>query len=195
MKVQSAICFAMGRAGTLQQVATGTNDYISLALDKSDRLHIGYQSNGLRYAYQDGTGWHDEPVDISSSSSGNFNSIDLDENGNPRISYFTGWSALKFAYRDNLGWHIQNVDTVGSASSASSMGLDSFGFAHIVYADVLIGDIKYAYQDLTGWHLQTLDDRGAGFGNAIALDSLDRPHIAYSGLGDRHLLLYCASPE
>ena len=176
------------------QVATGTNDYISLALDKSDHLHISYESNGLWYTYQDGTGWHNEPVDISSTESGNFNSIDLDENGNPSISYFVGWYSLKYAYRDNLGWHTQSVDTVGSASPASSMVLDSFGFAHFVYADVLTGMIKYAYQDSTGWNIQTLDDRSGGFGNAIALDSRDRPHIAYSGLGDSHLLI-AAPPE
>jgi hypothetical protein len=179
---------ASGWHPQLVVITTGTEKDISLVLDKSDRPHISYVSNGFRYAYQDEAGWHKESVDISSTESGNFNSIDLDDHGNPRISYFVDWTSLRFAYRDNLGWHTQIVDTVGSASPASSMELDSFGYAHIVYYDVY-GILKYAVQDSTGFHVQILDDRSGGYGNAIALDSLNQPQIAYSGLNNSHLLI------
>jgi hypothetical protein len=180
---------ATGWHPQLVTVTTGTENDISLVLDKSDHPHFSYVSNGLRYAYQDEAGWHFEPVDISSTQSGYINSIDLDGNGNPRISYFYDWYTLKFAYRDHSGWHTQSVDTVGSASPSSSLEIDSFGNAHIVYADAMNRILKYANQDTTGFHSQILDDRLGGYGNAIALDSLNRPHIAYSGLGGSHLFI------
>jgi hypothetical protein len=175
-------------------VTTGTSIYISMDIDLEGHLHFSYMDGGLQYAYQDGTGWNFETVDNTSPDAGMMNSIALDINSNPRISYFGSWSQLRFAYRDGTGWHYEDVDQVGSSTPASSLALDQNGFPHIAYADLDIGEMRYAYQDAAGWHIQILDGHGAGFGSSIALDSNDSPYVAYSGQGDSQLFLATLAP-
>ncbi|MFN2221092.1 MAG: hypothetical protein ACK2UH_00945, partial [Candidatus Promineifilaceae bacterium] len=61
---------------------------------------------------------------------------------------------------------------------AHALRYDSQGHPHVVFG----GDhLYYAYHDGAEWRVETVDDRG-GVGQAasLALDSADRPHIAYS---------------
>ncbi len=175
-----------------EQITIGTGTDVSLAIDKNDNLHVSYQSNGLKYAYNDGTGWHLENVDTSSNESGKYSSIALDSAGMPRIGYFRSWTSIKYAYRDESGWHTETVDTIGSASHAISIAVDKSDYSHMVYGDVLDTSLWYAYQDAEGWQIQMLDGTG-GWGKAIAIDSLDIPHIVYTGTADNHLLIQVPS--
>lgn len=76
--------------------------YTSLALDTAGYPHIsyhkfaGYWFGNLDYAYQDAIGWHIETV---ASGAWHNTSIALDQNDNPRISYYDNFSKdLKYVY-------------------------------------------------------------------------------------------------
>lgn len=112
--------------------------------------------------------WRIEFVD----NGGVYNSIALDNNGNPRISYSD--SNLKYAWWDN-NWHIENVTFF---STYTSIALDSNDRPHISFYH---GRLWYVRWDGSSWDFQNVDsDWDAGYCPSIALDSHDRPHISYS---------------
>ncbi len=58
---------------------------------------------------------------------------------------------------------------------------DSKGFLHIAYCDASNGDLKYAHLTPNGWIIETPAIEGASGKYALlAVDSKDRPHIAYN---------------
>jgi len=98
-------------------------DNCSLALDNNDRPHISYRQNyldqywSLKYATKTDTGWVkiivDTPKDTTYGESGEYNSIAINNNGFPCISY-TQFSPgkIKFAYQDDNGWHLTDVTDI-----------------------------------------------------------------------------------
>ena len=165
--------------------------HTSLALDGSGYAHISYclydyiddQCEGLKYAYQDASGWHIQTVD-SEGEVGWYTSLALDANGYPHISYhdygYYDEGALKYAYLDASGWHTQTVDSEEGVGRYTSLALDGSGYPHISYLDYTNDDLKYAYQDVFGWHTQTVDSEGdVGWYTSLALDGVGYPHISY----------------
>ncbi len=117
--------------------------------------------------------WHIEVVD-SVGNVGEYNSLALDGNGHPHISYCdaTNWD-LRYAHKDGSGWHIDTVDTAGGYYA--SLALDGSGYPHISYE---AGGLKYAYRDTSGWHIET-PVPAAGWCTSVALDGSSFPHISY----------------
>lgn len=173
--------------------------YQSLALDSGGYPHISYydySNNNLKYAYQDATGWHIEVVDggapwPAEDEIGSYNSIVIDSNGYPHISYADEENeTLKYAYKDAGGWHITTVDTnLGTwcvHTGQRAIALDSSGYPHIIYYRHTSPpsndrDLKYAYKDGTGWHTEIAVDGVARTGAyaAMVLDDSDYPHTSY----------------
>ncbi len=148
--------------------------FSSLAIDEGGYPHISY--GGLKYAYQDDSGWHIKPVDSGTSTS-----LILDERGYPHVSYHH--MGLKYAYQDASGWHVEAVDSEGRVGYFSSLALDGSGYPHISYYDDANSDLKYAYQDASGWHIETVDSEGhVGYWASLALDASGYPHIGYFDL-------------
>ena len=171
-------------------------EYSSLALDASGYAHISYydawhdlysDNKDLKYAYQDGSGWHIETVDREGDV-GLCTSLALDGNGHPHISYYDSApnGDLKYAYWNGSGWHIETVDSEGNAGLYTSLALNRNGYVHISYyycgdpwpCDV--GDLMYAYQDTVGWHVEIVDSEGdVGKYTSLALDGSGYPRISY----------------
>ncbi len=129
-------------------------------------------------------------VDNSEGVGGN-NSIDLDSNGYPHISYLDSANDdLKYAFYDGTDWNIEIIDGFGYSGQFNSISLDSNDRPHISYCD--FGILNYAYYDGTSWTVEMVDDNINGtVGNtAIALDSKDNPHISYSKLGSLKYAIY-----
>jgi len=157
----------------------------SIVLDSNDNPHISYFysyiyndniNTDLKYAYYD-ISWYIETID-SNGILGAYNSIVLDSNDNPHISYWDGFPNfdLKYAYYDG-SWHIETVDSDGIIGSYSSLDLDKNDNPHISYRGS--GLLKYAYYDGT-WHRETIDSSGFVSGySSIDLNSEDKPHISY----------------
>jgi hypothetical protein len=161
---------------TLNTVGT-VNWSFSFVLDHNDRPHISYvdgdYSDELKYAYWTGSAWQIVPV----GSSSNTNSIALDHNDLPCISFDN--NAIMLTCWDGAKWNSQIVDNSDDVYEPSIM-LDSSDYAHISYYDYSKHDLDYAVWNGSGWTIQVVDSLGdVGSENSLALDGQDMPHIVY----------------
>jgi hypothetical protein len=115
----------------------------------------------------------------SVGSAGEYTSLALDVNGNPRISYHDrNTGNLKFAARNGGVWSVEIADQWGGLYT-TSLALDASGTPHISYyggAD----DLRYAVKTGGNWVRATVDSAGSvGTYTSLALDALGNPRIAY----------------
>ena len=124
--------------------------------------------------------WSIEIVD-SVGDVGKYNSITVDSNNRPHISYFDETNDdLKYAYWDGSSWQIETVDSDGSVGWYSAIAIDANNRPHISYFAATNDDLKYAYWDGSSWQIETVDSDGSvGWYSAIAIDANNRPHISY----------------
>lgn len=167
--------------------------YVSLAVDNRDHPHLAYddgRERGLHYAHWDGKQWKRQIIDPGHV--GFYNSIQVDADGNPRISYYLDlapsgqyWLRLKYAYFDGTSWFIQTVDPRMHTGKMNSLVLDTQGRPYIAYSYLsTTHDLFYARLDGSHWQYGSPDTQRAenallGYGNDIALDTKGYPHIAY----------------
>ena len=150
-------------------------------------------ANHLKYASFDGRTWYTETVD-SRSGTGKFNSLALDAQGRPHISYSEVVAGdLRYARWDGSEWHFSMPDSAQSSGgwvgTGSSIEVDATGNPHIAYVDVAHRAIKYAsWTPKEGWKTEKADQLIGRSDNidrvSLKLDSKQQPHIAYwdSGL-------------
>jgi hypothetical protein len=170
--------------------------FTSLDLDEEGFPHITYATDpiayattsindlvdiyNLKYAYQDDSGWHIQTVD-SEGSAGRPNSMVLDKNGFPHISYMDQKdNTLKYAFQDQNGWNIQVV-AGGFHIGSISLVLDLEGHPHVCYSlsSYKSGTLYYGYMDVDGWHIQAVDSGDVGYGPSLILDRDGFAHISY----------------
>ena len=123
----------------------------SLALDSVDRPCITYAGGdySLKYASHNGATWQIQTVEASVAQYFLPNSLALDQDDCPHISYQNnGLSLLKYAVWDGSGWRIEIVDSSNKPGSYNSLALDSGNRPHISYYEVINGDLKYATIDV-----------------------------------------------
>jgi hypothetical protein len=146
--------YKTGGVWTLETVdASGTvGDFTSLALDAQGIPHISYRNainNGdLWYASKSGGVWTTELVDIAGLTNvtavGQWSSLELDGQGNPRISYRDATTLdLRFASKSGSAWTLETVDATGAVGEYTSLALDAQGNPCISYYDATNFDLKY----------------------------------------------------
>jgi hypothetical protein len=167
----------------------------SLALDSQGWPHVGYvkpgdASNGYNssvwYAYQDAGGWHHQIVSIYASNV----VMKLDAADRPHIAYrgyhsYAMCYGICYARLDGATWQHSSVDWFGDL--IFDLVLDSNGRPRISYYDSKADGywIMYAQQLAdSSWQTERVVDAGQGTIVSIsdaplALDSNDRPYIAY----------------
>ena len=146
-----------GSAWNIEVVESGGGSLrarTSLALDSNNNPHISYcewfnwsgpeRNCYIKYARWNGSAWNIETVDFAGDVGGR-NSIALDSNDNPHVSYSESIDddTLKYARRTKDSWNIETVDLnllVGSLSLA----LDTNDNPHVSYSDLTNEDLKYA---------------------------------------------------
>jgi hypothetical protein len=151
-----------------------------LVFDSKGNPLICFYSDGLRFVSWTGSEWRLETVD--DDKSGGFSCLVLDSKGYPHISYGVRYGGLKYAFWSGSGWVIQVVDnqTIGY----SSLALDSSGNPHICYVNEFGDQLKYASWTGSSWRIEVVDTAKSAVNHidypvALALDSMDNPHICY----------------
>jgi hypothetical protein len=122
--------------------------------------------------------WNIQEVD-SGDQKGQYNSIAVDSNNKPHISYSQSWADHNIYYAKWTGseWSKEIVDEWGFASS---IAVDSNDIPHISYENISNHDLYYAKRTGSIWDIQVVDSVGTvGKYASIEIDSNDYPHIAY----------------
>lgn len=158
----------------------------SLALDSSGRPHLAYldpRADEVRYARWTGENWSIEMVDEGHRFVGDV-SLALDEEDRPHLSYFWGEIGfVTYGTRNETAWTLHRIDR-GQGDGFSSLALDSNGRPLVAYT-FLNGRPHLAAWNGSGWNIETVDPRLiTARHESLALDSMNRPHIAYYGFGN-----------
>ena len=164
--------------------------YHTRAADGSNYLHLKYATmkNGV---------WLARTVDFEGED-GKWNSMVLDEKGNPHLIYSVfPRGELKYASWDGSEWKIK-IGAVPSGQNAAGMGnslvLDqhgpqfSFYETPVQYESGSGGFMKFAKWKGTGWDVQTIGpvfQRGSwvGYRSSLVLDKRGFPHVSYEDSG------------
>jgi hypothetical protein len=159
----------------------------SIELDAQGNPRISYLAaivsafNGdLKYAAKNGGVWTTETVH-SAGAAGEYTSLELDAQGNPRITYFDrdNWAVL-YAAKSGGVWTFDVVE-VGGGGFVTSLALDPMGNPHVSY---YWGDeeMRYAVKSGGVWIRETVEAMaGTGFnlGLELDVDAQGRPHLGY----------------
>jgi hypothetical protein len=163
----------------------------TLALDAQGKPHFAYQGfyeKGLHYAAWDGSTWHKQLIDPLSVAF--FMSMQIDKQGNPKISYYKRMNPdssfalqLKYAFFDGSSWYRETIDPREGTGKFNTLALDEDGNPHIVYSNIVSYDLEYAHWDGTQWVHATPDTRSASGGilgaSGMAVDANGNPCFAY----------------
>jgi hypothetical protein len=170
----------------------------ALARAANGTLYAVYGGHALYMATKrpTDTEWSVQVVD-DSYRVGKHNSIALDSNGYPHISYskYSDNVSLKYARWDGSAWQIETVDgqsITDYAGCNNAIALDSNDLPYIVYLgrkDYPSGEyarnLMYAHFNGTSWQTETVDanvdiNEGSYYSPvSIAVDSTGIPHISY----------------
>jgi hypothetical protein len=150
----------------------------SIAVDADNRPHISYVdfSGNLKYATPDGTTWVVQAIPDVSASWDGLTSIAVGPSGAINIAFSTGSRQVQWATKTSGSWEVRPV----GEGIQPSLALDRSGNPHIVFNSEATGDIFYSRYNGNDWlneNLTEFEGEGAGEKPAIALDSLDRPHV------------------
>lgn len=124
-------------------------------------------------------GWRSEIVD-NKGDVGSYSSIALDKDNHIYIAY-SSEQGLKYAFKNRGAWEIQIIEKGKYAGQDPKIVLDSYGRPHISYffydqkRDVR--GLKYAHWTGSEWQTMFVNEKGSK--GSIAIDSKNRPHIAY----------------
>ena len=112
---------------------------------------------------------------------GRFNSIEVDPDGNPFISYYdVTLRDLKLASRASGAWTIEVADSTGAVGEFSSLELGADGEPWIAYHAVDPGDLRLAHRVLGAWIVETVDSIGvSGRFASLVLGPEGKPHMSY----------------
>jgi hypothetical protein len=129
-------------------------------------------------------------VVYSAYSAGNYNSLQVDNYGEPSIAFYDITNGdLVYAYFRLNTWYFETVDSNGDVGQYVSLVVDGNRIPNISYYDATNGHLKYAVYVGSGggncgtndnWSCTTLDTApNTGLYTSITLDSNGRPAISY----------------
>ena len=163
--------------------------WTSIAVDGDNQPHISYQTHhynttdlfdrNLHYTYKKNNIWVSEIVD-SDNKVGQYNSIAIDSNNHPHISYSGPniWgSPIRYAHRVGNEWKIELIETE-EYLDYTSISLDTNDNPHICASRGT--EIAYITRDDNSWYIEYLPhykDNADYRQPDIVLDDYKKPHI------------------
>jgi hypothetical protein len=152
--------------------------YSAIVIDPQDEPHISYRdetNNDLKWARLTPSGWIVETVVGGQGDDGRY--TDIAYSNGPQISYIDGSGKLIYMEWDFTTWIKHEVATTTS-TARQSLAFDSSGNPHLSYYN---GVLRYASWNGSQWSSVAVDNvPGSGVRSALAFDSSDVAHIAYS---------------
>jgi hypothetical protein len=168
----------------------------SIALDKSGKPGISYIGDidssvmppvaQLKYAKHTGTMWQPDDI-LQVAASNTDNSLQIDSNGNPHISYYSHFgNALAYIFLENGMWINDTVDDDAQKGTGiyNSLQLTPQGLPRIAYWDAVNGMMMYASSNGTVWstpekifEMTCIEPFPPIV--SLALDSNNRPHVSF----------------
>lgn len=156
----------------------------ALALDAAGRPHISYIdviNFKLKYAYWNGESWR---LQVLGDAHGytERTAIDIDTAGRPHIVYKTD-TRIPPSYTGRYAGYARwtgsqwELETLAFGGQYLSFALDSAGAPHISYFNNY--EFRHATKQGGAWHVEPVGLSSLGYGSSIAVDSQDRPHVAY----------------
>jgi len=164
-----------------------------LKIDADGALHAAYyrpSTEQLVYATNSSGSWvADVVLDTNSSSSlfGNYASLAIGLDDNPRVAYLgiddtTGFVNLRYATYDGADWSFAITDTNDGVGYHASLAIDADGYAHIGYFDDTNGRLKYV-ENSSGWSTPSAIDEPSGVTvgeyASMKTDSSRHVHVCY----------------
>jgi len=192
-----------GKQWRVQQIAKDSGEIgytCSIAIAKDGTPHLTwYQLSGptpnylhMRYAVLKDSAWLVRTLDFDNET-GKWNSMALDAQGNPLLSY-SAWvnGELRLAHWNGKQWNFATVDSRARSHGEYNIGegnsliLGRDGEAHISFYSEKA--LKYAHQVGEDWKIDTVDQitwlgSWAHFRSSIVLDKHGFPHICYEDAG------------
>jgi hypothetical protein len=162
--------------------------YCSLALDAQGRPHVAYQravtgdpNAYLKYAYQDAAGWHTEDVATVQDALVTI-SLALDPQGDPHVTFddastdVHNASVRYYSRAPNGAW---TSETAVAHGGEGALAIGASGVPQVAYYAPGY-QLGYATKVGGAWTTTIVDAASVtGQEPKIALDSHERPHIAY----------------
>jgi len=172
----------------------------SVAIAKDGTPHLTwYQLSGptpnylhMRYAVLKDSAWLVRTLDFDNET-GKWNSMVLDAQSNPLISYSAWFNGeLRLAHWNGQKWEFHTADSRTRSQGEYNIGegnslvLDSDGKPHVSFYSEKA--LKYAHLVGEQWKVETVDQftwlgGWAHFRSSIVLDKHARPHICYEDAG------------
>lgn len=180
----------------------------TLAVDSSGRPHIAFVENivsttegYLYHAVLSGTTWLITAVDggpVGTNPPGCQADLALDAADRPHIAYGR-LPEVRYAVLSGTTWLTQTIEAGAYGYLCTQLAVEPAGVPHVVFYDLdpsYAGALEYATRLTTTWSIQTVEtgtqstaDSEFGLPAGLALDSANRPHVAYY-TGGSHLMRY-----
>jgi hypothetical protein len=173
------------KAWKLADVDQG-GEYSSLDVDAAGIVHVSYVDENTRQVryYRNNQGLASIQIIDSETGSGgfaSFNSLRVDGNGVPRVSYYyarspdgsTNLDHVKYAQLVGSTWSRTDADPASGRGRYNSLALDVFGSPQIAYYDGTARRLRIARRNPLGvWSSQIVDSTASDPGrfNSIAVD-------------------------
>jgi len=166
---------------------------VNMLLDAYDNPHLVYNvspDKAIFYMKRDGSGWHNQQIDVNSSDSiGMYSAIQIDGAGYPHVIYNATQNkdmVVKYAWLDKAGWHSEVLPVSSRGlypNTCWHIVLDASNRPHVTFY-LLDSILYYAWKGDDGWHVEQVDDMQAesvgGCQASLALDQAGWPVILYS---------------
>jgi hypothetical protein len=195
-KLKLAVPSSSGWSKTeIASVDPNGNVFSSIVVDKNVTdgnidARVSFYNAGtasLQFATQTASGWSVGNVD-NAADLGAFNSLAFDGAGNPHITFFDDThDSLMYVKWNGTVWEGPSVvDQNSGAGLYNDIAISSDGKIHIAYYNAGTTCLRYATGTIGQWvaeNVETPNSNGicakVGKYASIAVDKLNRPHIAY----------------
>jgi len=172
---------------TLESTAGDT----TIAIDKSDKVHIAHYTGDLRYCNNTQGSWSCTAIETSFDVGEN-PSIAIDSNDYVHISYYqdTGEN-LKYCNNTQGPWSCTTIESSGRVGVSTSLAIDSTDVVHIAHYDYDNADLRYCNNTGGAWGCKAIDTVGdVGRWCSIAIDLNDDVHVVHRD-SDANSRRYC----